>query len=108
MSSLTFFHWNLNGIAAHEIEKISLMQSYALSYNTNIKFLSKTFLDSSIEASYPNINISGYNSLHFDHPSNTKREGVCMFYKDYLSVITRDDMCALLDCIVALFLQLCG
>ena len=33
-SSLFFFHWNLNGIAAHD-----LIQSYALSYNTNMTFI---------------------------------------------------------------------
>ena len=38
-------------------------------------FLSENFLDSSIEASDPNIN----NSLPSDHPSNTKRGGVGMF-----------------------------
>ena len=31
-SSLTFFHWNLNGIAAHDFAKISLIQSHALPY----------------------------------------------------------------------------
>ena len=43
------------------LQNISLIQSYALSYNTDIIFLSETFLDSRIEASDPNINISGYN-----------------------------------------------
>ena len=68
--------------------KITLIQSYALSNNTDIIFLSETFLDSTIEASDPDIDISGYNSFRSDHPSNTKRGGVCMFYKDYLHVIT--------------------
>ena len=77
------------------------MQFYGLSYNTDIILLSENFLDSSIEASDPNIiNISGYNSLRSDHPSNTKRGGVCMFHKDYLPVIRRDDLCALSKCIV--------
>ena len=94
-SSLTFFHRNLNGITAHD-----LIQSYALSYNTNITFLFENFLDSSIEASAPNIDISRYNSLRFDHPSNTKRGFVCICYKDYLPAIKRDDLCALPECIV--------
>ena len=68
-SSLTFFHWNLNGIAAHDFAKISLIQSHALFYNIDILFLSETFLDSSIETNYP----------WSDHPSNIKRGGVCMF-----------------------------
>ena len=49
---------NLNGNAAHDFAKISLIQSYTLSYNTDIIFLSETFLESSIEVSDPNINIS--------------------------------------------------
>ena len=51
------------------LQKYLLIQSYARSYNTAIIFLSETFsLDSSIEASDPNIIISGYNSLRSDHP----------------------------------------
>ena len=91
-SSLSFFHWNLNETAAHDFAKISFIQSYGLSYNTDIIFLSETFLDLSIEASDPNINISGHNSLRSDHPPNIKRGGVCMFYKD--------NMCALSECII--------
>ena len=98
--SLTFFHWNLNGIAAHDFAKISLIQSHALSYNIDIIFISETFLDSSIETNNPKSNIPGYNLLRSDHPSKIKRGGVCMFYKDYLPVIRRDDLCALTECIV--------
>ena len=85
---------------AHDFAKISLIQSCALSYNTDIIFLSETFLDSTIEASDPNFSISGYNSLRSDHPSNTKGGSVCIFYKDHLPVIRRDDLCALPECIV--------
>ena len=93
LSSLAFIHWNLNRIAAHDFAKIYLIQFYALSYNTDIIFLSQIFLDSSI--------LSGYNSLPFDHPSlNTKRGRVSTFYKDYLPIIGRDDLCALSECIV--------
>ena len=73
----------VNGIAARDFAKIFLTRSYTC--NTDITFLSETFLDASIEASDPNINISGYNSLRSDHPSNTKRGGVCMFYRDYFT-----------------------
>ena len=77
-----------------------MIESYALSDNTAIIFLSETFLDSSIEGSDPNINISGYNSLRSDHAPDTERGVVCMFYKDYLLVIRRDDLCPLTECIV--------
>ena len=91
-SSLTSFHWNVHGIPAHDFAKVSSVQSYPLSYNTEIIFLSENFLDSSIEASDSNINNSGENSLRFDHPSKTKRGGLYMLYKDCLPVIRRDDL----------------
>ena len=28
--------------------------------------------------------ISGYNLIHSDHPSNNKRDGVCIYYKNFL------------------------
>ena len=99
-SSLSFFHWNLNGIAAYDFAKISLIQSHPLLHNIDIIFLSETFLDSSIETNKPKLNISGYILLRSDRPSNIKRGGVCMFYKDYLLVIRRDDLCTLTECIV--------
>ena len=70
-SLLTFFYWNLNGIAAHDFAKISLI----------LIFRSETFLDSSIETNNPKLNIPSYNLLRSDHPSNIKRGGVCMFCK---------------------------
>ena len=99
-SSLSFFHWNLNGIAAHDFAKISLIQSHALFYNIDIIFLSETFLDLSIQTNNPKLNIPGYTFLRSDHPSNIEKGGVCMFYKDHQPVIRCDDLCALTECIV--------
>ena len=56
-----------------------MIQTYSPSYNTDIMFLSETFLDFSIEATDPNINIPGYNWLHSDHPSDTIWDGVCVW-----------------------------
>ena len=36
--SLTLFHWNLNGTATHDFEKVYLIQFYALPYSTDIIF----------------------------------------------------------------------
>ena len=99
-SSLSFFHWNLNGITAHDFEKISLIQSHALFYNIDIIFLSETFLDLSIEINNPKLNLPDYTLWWSDYPSKIKRGGVCMFYKDYLPVIRRDDLSTLTEHIV--------
>ena len=53
-----------------------------------------------MDASNLNFNIPGYNSLCSDHPSNTKRGALCMFYKNYLCVIRPHNLCALTECIV--------
>ena len=48
-SSLTFCHWNLNGLAARNNIKISLLQAYAAQDNCDIICLSEAFLYSSIQ-----------------------------------------------------------
>ena len=60
-----------------------------------------TFLESSIDISDTRINIDGYSLMRADHPSNTKRGGVCMYYKNYLPVIRRTDLFNLQEWIVA-------
>ena len=74
--------------------------SLAASHNTDISFLSETFLDSTTKVNDTKINIPGYNLLRCDHLSNLKRGGVCMFYKEYLPINRRDDLCTLTECIV--------
>ena len=41
-SSLTFCHWNLNGLTAHDNIKISLLQAYVTHYNCDIICISET------------------------------------------------------------------
>ena len=42
--------------------------------------------------------MAGY--LRADHPSNLKKEGVCIYYKDFLPVIKKDDITDLKECLV--------
>ena len=46
---ISFCHWNLNGLAAHNFSKVSLLQAISVSKNNNIIGLSETFLDPSID-----------------------------------------------------------
>ena len=77
-SSLTFCHWNLNGLTAHDSIKISLLQAYVTQHNYDIICLSETFLNSFIDSSDTRISIDGYDLIRSDHPSNPKRGGVCI------------------------------
>ena len=43
--------------------------------------------------------LDGYNWIQSDHPSNTKRGGVCTYYKEYLAVRLAD-ITSLPECLV--------
>ena len=38
--------------------------------------------------------------IRSDHPSNTKRGGVCLYYKQHLPFVRRDDITSLDECII--------
>ena len=57
---------------------------YISTYKYDFICLSETFLDSS---SLDNlVDIQGYNLVRADHPDNSKRGGVCIYYKESLPV----------------------
>ena len=62
-SSLTFCHWNLNGIAAHDFIKISLLHGYITDCNFDIICLSETFLNSSLDRDDDRLKIEDYNLI---------------------------------------------
>ena len=91
---------NLNGLTAHDGIKISLLQAYIIQNNYDIICLSETFLNSSIETNDDRISIDGYNLIRADHPSNSKRGGVCIYFKEHIPLIKRGDICTLDNCLV--------
>ena len=78
-----------------------MLQAYVTQYNCDIICLSKTFLNSSIQNDGDRIKIDGYNLIRSDHPSASKKRVVCIYYKDHISLIKRDDICTLDNCLVA-------
>ena len=86
-SSLTFCHWNLNRLTAHDTTKISLLQAYITQHNYDIIFLTETFLNSSILSDDNRIKIDRYSLIRSDHPSDLKKGGVCIYYKEHIPLI---------------------
>ena len=62
-------HWNLNCSSAHSYAKVLLL---------------KVYIDSSTYSDDSNLEISGCTLVRPDHPSNNKRGGVCIYYKNIL------------------------
>ena len=81
---LSICHWNLNSIAAHNFIKVSLLIAYNSIHKYNIICLSETYLDSSTVLGDDSLEIPGYILVRCDHSTNTKRGGVCVYYKSYL------------------------
>ena len=63
--------------------------------------LSETFPNSSIQTNDDRISIDGYNLIRPDHPCDSKRGGVCIYYKEHIPQIKRDNICTLDNCLVA-------
>ena len=81
---LSVCHWNLNSISAYDYSKLSLLNSNNSLHKFDIMYLSKTYLDSNTPLDDDNLEISGYTLARSDHPSNTKRGDVWLYYKNNL------------------------
>ena len=67
--------------------KVSLLLVYIFVHKFDIICFSETYLNSEIPSDNENLEIPGYNLVREDHPSNSKRAGVCVYYKSSLPVI---------------------
>ena len=97
-SSLKFCHWNLNGLTI--LLKSHYFKHYIIQNNYDIICLSEMFLNSSIQTNDDRISIDGYNLIQADHPSDSKRGGVCIYYKEHIPLIKQENICTLGNCLV--------
>ena len=74
----------VNSILGRDYSKLFILKAYISVHKFDIICLSETYLDSTVPLDDVNLVISGYNLIRSDHPSNTKRGGVCLYYKNYL------------------------
>ena len=66
--------------------KKSSIEIYNSIDDYDFKFISKTYLDSSVSLDDKDIAIEDYNIVRADHPSSQKKGGVCIYYKESLTV----------------------
>lgn len=85
-TGISFCHWNLNSLMAHDFEKMHLLKAYNSVHKFDFIFLSETYLNSTVPLDCDNINFDGYNLVRSDHPNDIKRGGVCCYYKESLPV----------------------
>ena len=68
---------------AQNFAKLHVLKAYVTVHKFSIICLCETYLDSSIPFDDNNLEISGYNLIHSDQPSNSKSGGVCIYYKKF-------------------------
>ena len=84
--NFSFYHWNLNSIAAHNFSKLSLLEACNVQHKFDVIGLPETFLDSSISTNDEKLNMKGYKLIKADNPSDSKNGGVGIYYKEFLAV----------------------
>ena len=77
-----------------------LLQGYITERNFDIICLSETFLNCSLESEDGRLKIKIYKLIRSDHPSGSKKGGVCVYYKEHIPLVKRDDLCILSNCLV--------
>ena len=82
--SCSICHRSLNSISAHNFLKISLLKICIATHKLDVICLSETSLNSSILNYDDSLEIPAYDLFRADHPSNTKRGGVCIYYRNSL------------------------
>ena len=83
IENLSCCNQNVNSLIAHSLSKISQLEAV---YKHDFICVSETFFDTSLQEGDKNIQLDGCNLLRADHPSNSKRGSVCIFYKGTLGV----------------------
>ena len=83
-------HWNLNSLTAHNYLKVSLLRAYVAIKKFDVVCLSETYLDSSNLSDDDNFNLPGYNVIRAEHPSNTEKCDVCIYFKNSLPLNVLD------------------
>ena len=68
------------------MSKISLLEPNNTIYKHDFLCISETYFDSLVLERDRNMYLNGYNMMKADYPSNAKRDGVYIFYKEILGV----------------------
>ena len=79
-------HWNLNSLAAHNFEKVGLLEAFNSINKFDIICVSESYLDSTFSSDSEYINIKGYKLVRADNYNNIKRGGVCAYFRESLPV----------------------
>ena len=97
--SFSCCHCNVNSVSAHNFSIVSLLRAYISIHKFDVICMSETFLNSDTACDDDNSKIEGYNIVRSDHPSDSRRSGVRIYYNQSLALEILD-IKYLQECIV--------
>ena len=92
-------HWNVNSLPTDNYCQVAASKAYNSVCKNDFLFVSETFLNSSFESNDKDLMTEGYNLIRSDHPSNTKRGVVSIYYKES-SPVRIVNITSLTECLV--------
>ena len=95
---LSFCHWNLGGLPTDNFSKKFLLQAFLCVNDFDIVILGETHLSSKIDEN--ELNIEGYSFQRCDHPDDTSRGGMGIYYKSSLPCIFKPELTKLNEALV--------
>ena len=81
--NLSVCHWK-NSIPSYNFQKIAVLESFVAMHRFDIICISETFLNNTYKDN--DLHLNGYSLLRATHPSNAKRGGVYIYYKETLAL----------------------
>ena len=85
-----FMSWNLNSLAKDNFHRVSLIEAHNSSFNYDLISICETSLNDSVKL--PETLPDEYTFVPVNNPTNTRRGGVGLFYKNSLPLIIRNDL----------------
>ena len=82
---LTCSHWNVISLTGQKTIKKSLIKAYNSNHKYDFICISETCLDFSVSYDDKELAMEGYNYIRADHPSNVKKGGVGIYYKELIA-----------------------
>ena len=95
---LNFCHWNLGGLPTDNFLKKFLLQAFLCVNDFDIVILGETHLTSNVTNN--DIEIDGYSFERCDHPDDTPRGGIGVYYKSTLPCIFKPELTKLSESLV--------
>ena len=86
----TFCNWNLNSLAKDDFYRVKLLEAHNSIHNYDFISICETSLNDTVYL--PDEMLENYTFMSCNSPSNTRRGGVGLFYKNDLPVKIRTDL----------------